>query len=67
MTTVCPYLEKCPIFERFTNKGLGNIWVTLYCKGSKQADCARKRLKESGQQVPITLLPNGKHLDSLDE
>ena len=62
----CEYLEACPIFAQFKNEGIKNFWIQLYCKGSKQDDCARKSLKDAGQEVPQTLLPNGTHLDSLD-
>ncbi len=61
----CPLLIDCPIFERFRSEGLKNIWINRYCRGSKADTCARKKLREAGKDVPITLLPNDTHLDSL--
>ncbi len=61
----CEYLAKCPIFAKFYTEGLKNIFIGSYCKGTKQEDCARKKLKKTGQEVPPTLLPNGEHLGSL--
>jgi hypothetical protein len=61
----CEYLATCPIFARFQNEGIKNFWIRLYCKGPKQEGCARKALKQAGEEVPMTLLPNGAHLDAL--
>ena len=64
--TECEHLKTCPIFERFKVEGLKSIWINMYCKGIQNEECARKKLKTAGSEVPITLLPNGKHLDALD-
>jgi hypothetical protein len=66
MAVDCEYLAGCPIFAQFKNEGVKNFWIRLYCKGPRQEDCARKSLKEAGEPVPKTMLPNGKHLDVLD-
>jgi hypothetical protein len=58
----CEHLPTCPIFSQFTMKGLKNVWISLYCKGSKQPQCVRKQLIAEGQEVPETLLPSGRHL-----
>lgn len=63
----CEFLEKCPIFAKFELEGLKNFWIAFYCKGDKQVECERKRLRKANKEVPITLLPNGTHLDSLKE
>ena len=65
MAQDCEYLATCPIFARFQNEGAKNFWIRLYCKGPKQEICARKALEQAGEKAPATLLPNGKHLDSL--
>jgi hypothetical protein len=62
----CEYLDKCPIFARFKVEGAKNIWIEFYCRGSRQNECARKKLKKQGQEVPPTLLPNGTRLGSLE-
>jgi len=61
----CKYVNTCPIFARFKSEGAKNFWISLYCTGSKQERCERFKLREWGKDVPITLLPNGKHLESL--
>ena len=61
----CRFLEKCPIFAKFKSEGLKNFWIKMYCKGAKGDECARRKLKEIGKDVPLTLLPNGKTLESL--
>ncbi|MCD6455453.1 MAG: hypothetical protein J7K81_01490 [Methanophagales archaeon] len=61
----CPYLDACPIFAKFSSEGLANIWISGYCKKNEGGDCERKKLKDGGKEVPITLLPNGTHLKSL--
>ena len=61
----CEYLEKCPIFARFKVEGAKNVWIEFYCKGSRQEECARKKLKKEGKEVPQSLLPNGTHLGSI--
>jgi len=63
----CEFLDKCPIFAKFKIEGLKNYWIGLYCKGVKQDKCARKILRNQGQEVPKTLLPNGHHLEALDK
>ena len=61
----CEYLATCPIFAKFKTEGSRNVWISFYCQGIKQADCARKKLKQAGLQVPLTLLPSGEHLKEL--
>jgi hypothetical protein len=61
----CEYLAKCPIFARFKVEGAKNIWIEFYCRGSRQPECARLRLRKQGAEVPPTLLPNGTHLAAL--
>lgn len=63
----CEYLAACPIFGKFKLEGIKNFWIKLYCKGAKQARCARRILKESGKPIPETLLPSGMHLDAFGD
>lgn len=58
----CPYLNSCPVFSRFKQAGLKNVWIRFYCQGSKQKECARLKLREQGEEVPENLLPNGEFL-----
>jgi len=63
--TECEYLPSCPIFARFKADSTKNFWIEVYCRGSKQRECARRKLREAGKEVPLTLLPNGTHLPTL--
>lgn len=58
----CPHLSSCPVFAMFKNSGIANVWITLYCQGPQQESCVRRQLKEAGQSVPSTMLPNGEHI-----
>jgi hypothetical protein len=61
----CEYLATCPIFDRFKLEGIKNFWIRLYCQGERQAKCARKAIKRSGELVPKDLLPNGEYLTAV--
>jgi len=61
----CPHLSTCVIFERFRVDGNKSVWISSYCRGPMQADCARKKLRDTGKPVPITMLPNGQNLPTL--
>jgi len=39
------------------------FWVSQYCEGERQPDCARLRMSEVGRTVPDRLLPNGDMLE----
>jgi hypothetical protein len=58
----CQYLDGCPVFARFKQEGLKNIWIRHYCQGWKQEECARLKLRNQGEKVPDNLLPNGELL-----
>ena len=66
MAADCEYLEKRPIFDRFKVEGARNIWIEFFCRGSRQDECARKRMKKQGKEPGPTFLPNGTHLSSLE-
>lgn len=60
----CPNTKGCPIYNKFKTEALKNIYIRMYCMG-KFETCKRKQLKDSGQTVPPTLLPDGKDLEKL--
>jgi hypothetical protein len=62
----CANLQNCPIFNRFKLEGLKNFWIRIYCKGARQEECERKKLKSEGKEVPINLLPNGEQIKSIN-
>jgi hypothetical protein len=63
-TDQCDFFDTCPIFDQFKTEGMKNLWRSLYCRGSKQERCARRLLRTQGEEVPLSLLPNGRYLDA---
>ena len=61
----CEYVEKCPIFGRFKDEGIDNIWIRSYCHREAGLACRRKQLRSVGKrpdEIPPDLLPNGEYL-----
>jgi len=56
---ICEYFRDCPIFEKFSLESTKNVYIILYCKGSKMEECARRKLRKEGKEVPLNLLPDG--------
>lgn len=52
----------CPMYGLFSLKGTLEIWKVNYCRGPYET-CARYKMSREGRTVPISLLPNGKHLN----
>lgn len=65
--TECEFTAMCPLFAKFELEGLSNFWIAFYCKGDRKEECERRKLRKAGKEVPITLLPNGTHLECLKE
>ena len=61
MTKDCPNLEKCAMFKFFQSDFAKQTYLTLFCQGN-YSDCARKKLRDTGQPVPEKLLPDGQYL-----
>jgi len=59
----CPHFALCPIFERFSTDEAKHDYISHYCEGDFET-CARKKLKDAGQRVPPTMLPDGSELVS---
>jgi hypothetical protein len=60
----CPNIDKCPIFKMFS---MGNFakFVEItekYCLSEHSKECARYKIKATGQTPPPTLLPDGASL-----
>jgi hypothetical protein len=58
----CEFLTKCPIFEKCQTGVIKGVFSIRYCKGNELEKCERRKLKKTGKEVPIDLLPNGEHL-----
>jgi hypothetical protein len=61
----CPHIDSCEMFPIFSQKALLNVWKVNYCEADFTR-CARYRLACAAEVVPLTLLPNGKHLTIVD-
>jgi len=59
---ICLHFVACPIFERFSTQESKRLYVSQYCEGNFEA-CARKKLKDAGEPVPLSLLPDGGQLE----
>ena len=58
---LCPYAKECPVFERVGEEEIIDAFETQYCRAGYQA-CERFRLKDKGNVVSSSLLPNGRQL-----
>ena len=54
----CPNLENCPMFKQFKLHRTTEYLMERYCNDNYK-NCVRKKLKDSGKEVPDTLMPNG--------
>ena len=57
----CPHSKSCPLHAQFLMQSVANYWIKAFCEG-EYPTCERYKLSLSGKPVPITLLPNGQHL-----
>ena len=57
----CEFADMCPLFEKFYSSELTMVWINMYCRGTLVEECARRKLRIAGEEVPLSLLPNGDH------
>ncbi|HHC72541.1 MAG TPA: ankyrin repeat domain-containing protein [Thiotrichales bacterium] len=57
----CSHVTGCELFVQFAMNPALEVWKEHYCEG-EHGRCARYQLSNSGQPVPLTLLPNGKQI-----
>ncbi len=62
----CPLATSCDLHASISGKEALRVWQGFYCEGCFSR-CERFKLKSSGADVPLRLLPNGRLLDSPDE
>lgn len=58
----CERVNGCPMFKQFKMKSSLAVWQAHYCDGDFSR-CERWKRVHAGQEVPASLLPNGKLLD----
>ena len=58
---MCPMAVQCPLFAIYPPSELNNL-KKVYCVGEYRT-CARLAIKQSGQVVPLRLLPDGSTFD----
>ena len=54
----CSHITSCELFVQFALNPALDIWKDSYCEGDYKT-CVRFERSKSGQQIPLTLLPNG--------
>ena len=60
MPEPCEKIEKCAFLNKYSNNSLAaKGFIALYCKGTKQNICERKKRSAAGEVVPVDMLPNG--------
>lgn len=57
----CSHINSCELFVQFALNPALEIWKNAFCNGEYQT-CVRYKIAKMGQQVPLTLLPNGKKI-----
>jgi hypothetical protein len=60
MDVACPHFQTCPICG--SSEKVKLLWIIAYCKTRRHDECARFMLRQSGDAVPFTLLPDGSHM-----
>jgi len=59
----CSHTNSCELFVQFALNPALELWKQHYCNGD-YAECVRFNMSKIGQPVPLTLLPNGKNIDT---
>lgn len=57
----CPNVNLCPLYPQFGLETSLRTLQILYCEGD-YTSCERYKRQQSGQEVPRSMLPNGKLL-----
>ena len=57
----CSHVTNCELFVQFALNPALDLWKAHYCEGDF-SQCVRYQRSNSGQSVPLTLLPNGKNV-----
>jgi hypothetical protein len=61
----CELLQQCGFFKKYQAKqeAACQVFIMLYCRGSKMNECERKKFRTSyGAPPPDNMLPNGQEL-----
>lgn len=58
---VCPNIEKCPMYKKFTSDRVKRMYINYYCEGDFER-CQRKKIRDRGEVPPDALLPDGVYL-----
>lgn len=59
----CSHISGCELFVQFALNPALELWKRAYCNGD-YATCVRYKTAVMGQQVPLSLLPNGKKIQT---
>ena len=61
MAEHCEFIDGCPLYAQFKNQNSKKTFSILYCEGQHE-NCARKKIRLTGEKPPDDLLPTGKRL-----
>lgn len=59
----CSHTSDCPLFAQFAMEPSLAIWKQHFCDG-EFVKCVRHQLSLKGEAVPLTLMPNGKMIET---
>ena len=59
----CSHSTDCPLFAQFAMEPALAVWKQHFCDG-EYTKCARYQLGLKGSAVPLTLMPNGKMIET---
>lgn len=59
----CTHYKTCPLFIYFSAHPILKLWRTNYCDKSNNSHCVRYINTAAGKANPISLLPNGAHIE----
>ncbi len=59
----CTHVSNCELFAQFAQNPALILWKTHYCHAGFQS-CARYQRSLVGDSIPLTLLPNGKSIET---
>jgi len=60
----CIHYNTCPLFKYFASHPVLNLWRVHYCNKSDNNHCVRYQQTVRGIPNAVSLLPNGKHIET---
>ena len=61
----CRYIDDCAMFPRIRDAETRQHYVVEFCRGPRNIDCERFKIRVQGMPIPVDLLPDGGTIDEL--